>query len=57
MASPELSPATRAPWPKREGGMERADGGAPARNRSVARGGRIASKSTSQAEAKRGGRR
>ena len=37
MASPELSPATRAPWPKREGGIERGDDGAPARTRSVAR--------------------
>ena len=56
-ASLELSPAARALWPKREGGIERGDGGAPARTRSVSRGGRTASESTSQAEAEHGGRR
>ena len=29
-ASPELSPAARAPWPKREGGIERGEDGASA---------------------------
>ena len=39
------------------GGIERGDDGAPARTRSVARGGRTVSKTSLQAEAKRGGRR
>ena len=55
-ALPELSPATRALWPKQEGGMARGGRGGPARTHSVARGGRTASETCSRVEAERGGR-